>query len=153
MVMGSQASILRFFSAGVVYSIPVDQVTRIIHFVALQESPVDKCYIVGILNYHGVAIPVIDISMFIGRKHTESYSKDHSIIICSCGTGFGMVCSEVVDIADTNLDDPAPVSQEAAMSPIKYHLADDKISHPVDLDRVISALSSISNTEYAPSCW
>lgn len=133
--------LLHFLAADVMYCLSVDSVTRIIPLVALSPSPVDESYLLGILNYHGSPVPVIDVNILKGRLHSESYSKEHSIIICQAGALFGVICTEISDI------DAVEVISDVSGTSSGFDCItrQESISHRLDVNDLSATLPSLNS--------
>lgn len=52
------------------YAIPVKQVAEVLPLTALQKLPLAPGYIAGLLDYHGTAVPVVDLCVLLtGTRH------------------------------------------------------------------------------------
>lgn len=128
--------LLHFLAADVAYCVNVSGVSRIIPLVSLSPSPVDEPYLVGVLNYHGTAVPVIDVNLLKGRAHRECYTRDHSIVVCQGASLFGIVCTEVVDIDDVKRGSDCPEQ----ISPFDCVISNEQVSHKLDIDELFTSL-------------
>ncbi|MDE1464667.1 chemotaxis protein CheW [Spartinivicinus poritis] len=91
--------VLHFMVADVQCCLPVDHIKRIITLADLFKTPKAPSYMVGMLNLHGQAIPIIDPCMYLQLGTPTPYSIETTIIICRYNKHlFGITVGQVMDI-------------------------------------------------------
>ncbi|MCX4030076.1 chemotaxis protein CheW [Endozoicomonas sp. SM1973] len=91
--------VLHFMVADVQCCLPVDHIKRIITLADLFKTPKAPSYMVGMLNLHGQAIPIIDPCMYLQLGTPKPYSIETTIIICRYNKHlFGIAVGQVMDI-------------------------------------------------------
>jgi len=94
--------VLRVLLRGVQCAIDLDYIERVLPLVALQPIPGGPHHLVGIMNYRGLSLPVVDLGAWLGIKGAESYHIDTPILLCSNRqTRIGFVVNEVAQIETT----------------------------------------------------
>ena len=72
---------MQFYVDGNRFVLPAEDIIAIVPIVSLHEVPQAPDYVVGILNYHGESVPVIDIrSLMIGVRTDHRLSTRIAII-------------------------------------------------------------------------
>ena len=66
-LLHDEKAVLTFSTAGEQYGLPVENVVRIIDMVAITRLPSCPDIVVGVLNFHGQVIPVVDMRKRLGR--------------------------------------------------------------------------------------
>jgi purine-binding chemotaxis protein CheW len=87
------------------YAIDLIFVECVLPLTALQPIANSADYLMGLMDYRGKNIPVIDLGLWLGMKSTESYNLDTPIIVCRNGhkqTAF--VVSDVLQVEVTDSD-------------------------------------------------
>lgn len=67
---------------GVLTCIPLSHIERTISLVAIQPMPSSADYVVGMMNFAGSSLPVIDLAMRLGLP-TAPYTLDTPIMVCA----------------------------------------------------------------------
>ncbi len=84
--------------------ISLSLVERVISLVALQPTPGAPTYLVGLMDYHGKSVPVVDLSLWFGQEDNTPYTLDTPIVICSDGQHYvGFIVDQVLHV-ETVLD-------------------------------------------------
>ncbi len=77
--MSSQSGRLLIFTvAGERFAIPLQQVAEVLEPVTLSPIPKAPLMLMGIMNFHGSLVPLLDMSAFL---HRGSSSQDGKIIV------------------------------------------------------------------------
>ena len=91
--------VLHFRVSNMQLCVPLDYVSKVLPLMTLQPVPGAQPYLRGLLNLHGVSIPVIDLAARLGHKIEQSYTLDTPILLCSSGgRRAGLIISEVQDV-------------------------------------------------------
>jgi purine-binding chemotaxis protein CheW len=106
--------VLRVLLRRVQCAIYLDYIERVLPLPALQQIPGAPHHLVGIMNYRGLSLPVVDLGAWLGIEGKESYHVDTPILLCNDRqTRVGFVVSEVMQIEQT---DGATVQLQTAFS-------------------------------------
>lgn len=125
--------ILHFMVADVQCCLPIDYIQRIVTLTDIFKAPKAPAYMVGMLNLHGQAIPVIDPCMYLQLGTPESYTTETSIIVCSYNRQlFGLTVKQVKEIdsihqADLQLNESKDTPFTGTLN------SDNKISFILDI--------------------
>ncbi|MCI0508249.1 MAG: chemotaxis protein CheW [Gammaproteobacteria bacterium] len=63
------------------YVLPARDIVAIVPVVSLHEVPQAPVYVVGILNYHGESVPVIDIRALMTGKRSDNHLSTRIAIV------------------------------------------------------------------------
>ncbi|MEP1742572.1 MAG: chemotaxis protein CheW [Kangiellaceae bacterium] len=86
---------LYFKVPGLSLCLPLDNVTKVLPIMALQELPHTPDYLVGLMNLNGASLPVIDLSLRLERE-PPVYTLDTPILLCSDGDFYcGLIVEDV----------------------------------------------------------
>jgi purine-binding chemotaxis protein CheW len=95
----SALQVLRVRLCRVQCAIPLDYIERVLPLATLQQIPGAPHHLVGIMNYRGLSLPVVDLGGWIGVEGKEAYHIDTPILLCGHRqTRIGFVVSEVMQI-------------------------------------------------------
>ncbi len=76
------------------FCLPVAEVERLLLLMEIQEIPKASDYLVGLMNLHGKAVPVIDLAMRFGIQHEDNYTVQTPVILVSCNQ---QKCALIID--------------------------------------------------------
>ncbi|MDD2774861.1 MAG: chemotaxis protein CheW [Gallionella sp.] len=83
---------------GVLTGLGLSHIERTISLVAIQPMPSSADYVVGLMNFAGSSLPVIDLAMRLGLP-TSPYTLDTPIIVCLYERQrMGMIVQDIVGI-------------------------------------------------------
>lgn len=78
--------------------VALEFVDKVFSLVALQPVPEAPDYLAGILNYQGVAVPVIDLLLRLGQVQEQPYTIETPMVLCNTqdsGNQIGIVVSNI----------------------------------------------------------
>jgi chemotaxis signal transduction protein len=79
----------------------IEDVERVIPLLEVRPIPSGPDYLLGLMNYHGSGIAVIDAGFRIGQPHAQAYSLDTPIILCSRDNiRIGLVVTDILDLQE-----------------------------------------------------
>lgn len=88
------------------FSIDLTYVERILLLMNVEPVPQGPDYLLGIFNYDGDAVPVVDLAVRLGMTREEQYSLDMSVVLCKSDTGtVGLLVDSVQAIREVNRKD------------------------------------------------
>ncbi|MCP3933718.1 MAG: chemotaxis protein CheW [Bacteroidetes bacterium] len=76
------------------FCLPVDEVERLLLLMEIQKIPKAPDYLVGLMNLHGKAVPVIDLAMRFGIQHEGHYTVQTPVVLVSCNQ---QKCALIID--------------------------------------------------------
>ncbi len=76
------------------FCLPVVEVERLLLLMEIQEIPQASDYLVGLMNLHGKAVPVIDLALRFGIQHKDDYTVQTPVILVSCNH---QKCALIID--------------------------------------------------------
>jgi chemotaxis signal transduction protein len=77
----------------------LDRVERVLRLPLLQQVPSGMNSLVGIMNYSGRSVAVVDFGMWLGIERKETYSLDTSVVVCGDGARrIGLLVDEVAGV-------------------------------------------------------
>lgn len=98
---------LRISIDGIQCVIELALVERVIPLLALQQVPGAPHYLVGLMNYHGESIAVVDLGLWLGVENSESYTLDTPIVLCRNGDDrVGFVVDQVIQSESVEASTP-----------------------------------------------
>ncbi len=87
------------------YAIDLIFVECVLPFTTLQPLANSPDFLIGLIDYRGKSIPIIDLGLWLGMKPTEPYNLDTPVIVCKSGqkqTAF--VVTDVMQVEAINSD-------------------------------------------------
>lgn len=78
-------------------------VKKILPLLALEKIPESPDYLVGLLNFAGESVPVIDLAWRLNLMNHARYNLDTPIILCDNGTNVaGLIVDNIVGITSVS---------------------------------------------------
>ena len=104
---------LTFHLKGELFAIGILDIKEIIEVVAISPVPLTPDFVQGVINLRGKVVPVIDLSVRLGRAHTE-LTKRSCVVIVDVGGGGDQQCmGMLVDEVNEVLEIPPDAMQSA----------------------------------------
>ncbi len=78
--------------------VALEFVDKVFSLIALQPIPDAPDYLAGVMNYQGVAVPVIDLLLRLGQIQEPSYTIETPMVVCKTEDGgrqIGIVVSSI----------------------------------------------------------
>lgn len=131
-----------------VYGINVFKVQEVIRCPKLTHLPNSKDIVRGIANMRGKTIPVIDLSMALGKEPVEDQSMAYVIIADYYRSVQGFLVAGVDRIINMNWEEilPPPKGTGGAHYLTAVTNVDDKIVEIIDLEKVLHDITGIDTT-------
>ena len=128
-----------------VYGINVFKVQEVIRCPKLTHLPNSKDIVVGIANMRGKTIPVIDLSMALGKEPIEDQSQAYVIIADYYRSVQGFLVTGVDRIINMNWEDilPPPKGSGGAHYLTAVTNVEEKIVEIIDLEKVLHDITGI----------
>lgn len=140
--LGKTIKVLQMAVDDVDCCIPIDNVERVLLLMALEFVPSGPDFLVGLMNFRGRSVPVVDLGMRLGLEHRNPYGEDTPVVLCSHqGKRVGLV-AQAVDGVVTIAADALQMDAEFQRSglPIKaVAVRDSRQLLVLDID-VVAAL-------------
>lgn len=77
--------VIHFLVQGIHLCIDLTYIEKALFLVALEFVPSSTDYLVGLMNYAGESIPVIDLALRLGLTRQKPYNLDTPLLICFDG--------------------------------------------------------------------
>ncbi|MBF0539802.1 MAG: chemotaxis protein CheW [Nitrospirae bacterium] len=90
---------------GLAFAVPTEAVEEIVWLAELRPACSVPLYIIGILNYRGKVVPVMDLNIRMGQPPMRYQITDKVIIIGVQDAYYGLIVSEVQDVGTISEDD------------------------------------------------
>lgn len=91
--------------AGIRYGIPIHLVRRVIRIVEITPIPQASEKIMGIINYYGEVIPIINMRKILNLHNKEIELSDQILIVRAENRNVGLWIDEVINIEEIALED------------------------------------------------
>ena len=132
---------LTFAIGAAEYGIAIDHVIEIIGIQRITELPGAPDFIRGVINLRGKVIPVIDVRRRFGLQE-KAYSDRTCIVVIKLSEMLiGLIVdgvSEVVDIAETEIDPPPKINKGPGSRFIQgFGKAENKIKILLDIHKLL----------------
>jgi len=101
------------------YAIDLIFVECVLPLTALQPVANSADYLIGLMDYRGKSIPVIDLGLWLGMQPTEPYNLDTPVIVCKNGqkhTAF-----VVSDVMQVEVVDPGSIKMQSTFEKNNTH--------------------------------
>lgn len=98
-------NILHFILQDIHLCINLNVVKKIFPLTFIERIPYSPSYLVGVMNFSGKSVPVIDLALRLGLKRKHFYSLDTPIILCThLSHQIGMIVDEIIGLAQVKQD-------------------------------------------------
>ncbi|MER8957180.1 chemotaxis protein CheW [Mesorhizobium sp. M0833] len=121
---------LGFSMGGDRYVLDVGQIEEVLPYIGVRTLPGAPSGVVGVINYRGVSVPMIDLSLLaLGRPSSPVLSTRIVLIRYPASDGedhlLALVAEQATDMFDRDASDFAPSGMEAGTPPYLGHIATD----------------------------
>jgi purine-binding chemotaxis protein CheW len=82
------------------YALPIDPVAQIVEMVAITRIPQVNHAVAGVINYHGVSVPVVDLGRHLSQPTVPPGLDTHIIVITVEERLVGLVVDQVLEVID-----------------------------------------------------
>jgi purine-binding chemotaxis protein CheW len=110
----SQRDLVAFRLAHQTYALPIEPIVRIIEMVTITPIPQVSSAVEGVINVHGVAVPVINLRRHFGLLQAPLALRTPIILVQPGRQMFGLIVDEVIDVLSLS---PGQVSRVADILP------------------------------------
>lgn len=88
---------------GMFVCIDVQYVEKALPLMSLEQVPGGPIYLVGLMNYTGQSIPVIDLSLRLNLPRFQKYTLNNPILLCRhADTKVGIIIDKMPDLLAVN---------------------------------------------------
>jgi len=129
---------LTFFSADLVYGIPIENVVEIITNPTITSLPMVPPFVKGIINLRGQIVPIIDIRQVMNKPINEDISIACVIILEIDDISIGVLVDSVLQVINVQnkLSDP-PAKNHTFISGMT-NLSDGTVMFSLDCESLLS---------------
>lgn len=117
--------VLTFCVANQVYALPVASVTQIIEMVTITTMPQMPDFVMGIINFRGVLVPVIDLRLRFGLPFVPYGLNTPMILVDFNGRNIAVVVDDVENVIEI---DPNQIEASTAVIPNELLVSDEQDS-------------------------
>lgn len=102
---------IAFELGGRQYVLPLAEIKEVLPMLAMRTLPKAPDYIGGLINYHGQAVPVVDLCQLVNRRPCEARMSSRLLLVRIAAGLLALMVERAVDIVDLPVDAfaPAPV--------------------------------------------
>jgi purine-binding chemotaxis protein CheW len=93
-------SLVTFQLGRQVYALPIEPIVQIVEMVAITAIPQVNHSVEGVINYHGVTIPVINLRCHLGLPKAPLGLDTHIIIAKTGGRMVGLIVDQVLQVLE-----------------------------------------------------
>lgn len=129
-VVGDQTEVIRFQLHPEVYAIATDWVQEVITMDSLTPIPGTPAFIMGIVNYRGTILSVVNLKRFLGIAETGLTQMNKIIVLRDKQMEFGLVVDKILNIESVNsasISAPPIAMSENGTAIIKGMIGNDTI--------------------------
>lgn len=126
------------------FAVNLNRTERVSESVEIQKVPDSHPLMMGIVNYHGQIVPVLDFRWRLGLKAKEVGVNDYFILFSTSVRKFFIVASEVQGVTEEvehQINTDILINPSKALNGV-YH-TDDGIYYIYDLEQFISGTENI----------
>lgn len=93
-----QRSYVTFRLVQQTFALPIEPIAQIVEMVRVTALPHAPTSVKGIINWHGILVPVLDLGLHLGAAdHTPNW-RSHVILVQFEGHYVGLIVDEVLDV-------------------------------------------------------
>jgi purine-binding chemotaxis protein CheW len=115
------ASFVFFTAASQTYALPAESVVMVLRMAAPTVVPGAPPHVRGVLNLHGLLVPVIDVRVRLGAPPAPPRPGDHLIVAAEGGRRVALAVDRVLAVRELPDDavEPAPAPSPLVASAVK----------------------------------
>jgi purine-binding chemotaxis protein CheW len=103
--INKKLNILHFKLQDIQFCVDLNVVDKVLLLAFIEKIPNSPNYLVGLMNFSGNSVPVIDLSLRLGLNRDTIYTLDTPIILCTKGSHrVGIVVDEILGIQQIEKD-------------------------------------------------
>lgn len=118
---------------------PIDSINMVLEMPALQVIPNDKKAFKGMLNFHGIALPVYDLLSLVYQEKAVLVQIDTPLLLAyAANHQIGLVISGVKELIEIDTDALQKPTQNAMPYVTYLYETEKKCAWVLDLDKLIT---------------
>jgi chemotaxis signal transduction protein len=83
------------------FCLSLESVVKVIPLIYTEAIPGSPNYLVGLMNFSGESIALIDLALALGIKHESHYTLNTPILLCHHGEQkIGIIIDKVIDVIE-----------------------------------------------------
>jgi purine-binding chemotaxis protein CheW len=102
--LSGERDLVAFRLAGQAYALPIEPIVRIIEMVKITPIPQVSSVVEGIINLHGLPVPVINLRRHFGLPQVPWGLRTPIILVQIGEQTFGLIVDEVIDVLSLSAD-------------------------------------------------
>ena len=106
-----QRSLLGFVVGDIEYAVPISNVRQIMNPVVLAELPHSPPAVIGVADFRGEVVPIIDMRVRLGLRPTHAHRQTKWILLGVNEQTVGLAVDRVTEVFGTGGDQLRPVPQ------------------------------------------
>lgn len=139
---------IQVWAQDILCALELSRVERVVSLMALKPMPSTPSYLVGLFDYHGIMIPVMDLSARLGQTVTVVYNINSSVVLYETAereTLVGLIVDNVDSVIEINQTDLQLVPELAGKQSLIHacYKNDSNVCFLLDSDALLD--SSLSN--------
>lgn len=83
-----------------IYALPIEPIRQVIEMVTITPIPQVRSSVEGVINYHGVTVPVVNLREHLGMPKTALLLHTPIIMVSDAGRLVGLIVDEVLAVLD-----------------------------------------------------
>lgn len=96
-----KVQVIRLLAKNVRVCLPISHVNKILPLMMLEAVPNSPYFVVGLMNYAGQSIPVLDLAARLGLERDQPYSLDTPLLLCTDGSQeLALLADRILGLAD-----------------------------------------------------
>ncbi|MFQ3574068.1 MAG: chemotaxis protein CheW [Thermodesulfovibrionales bacterium] len=103
--MERSMSLVTYSIEGIKYAIPLHLVKKVIRVVEITPLPQTSDKIMGIINYYGEVVPIINMRRILNLPTKEIDLSDQIIIVRATSRTVGLLIDQICDIQNIDFDE------------------------------------------------
>lgn len=107
----SSTHLVSFRLDGQLYALPLDNVEHVLRMVAITPVPESSPWVAGVINLHGLVIPVVDLRQRFGRPPKELHPDDCLLVVRAQEQTLALAVDEVTEILKVSALQVEPSSE------------------------------------------
>lgn len=96
--VNEQRSYVTFRLVNQTFALPIEPIAQIVEMVRVTTLPHAPYSVAGIINWHGVLVPVLNLSVHLGAADHLPTWRSHVILVEFEGHYVGLIVDEVLDV-------------------------------------------------------
>ena len=95
-----QHSLMTFRLDRQIYALPIEPIVQIVEMVAITPIPQVNHAVSGVINYHGLTVPVMNLRRYLGLPAIPFGLDMHIVVVETGGRTVGLIVDQVLDVLE-----------------------------------------------------